>query len=119
MKDKDRIEKEIKTMPNYFLEYDTIVHFITEEKLKSNHSQMPHGGSVISANINENNHLQQMEFKLSLENNPEFTSAVIVPFTRAVYKMSLEGKKGALTVFDIPLSYLSPKSSEELRRELL
>ena len=118
-KSMDRIEKEIKSMPNYFLEYDTTVHFISEEELKINHSKMSHGGFVICTDTTKNNNKQRMEFSLSLESNPEFTSAVVVAFARAVYKMSLEGKKGAFTVFDIPLAYLSPKSGEELRKELL
>ncbi|HLR34808.1 MAG TPA: diaminopimelate dehydrogenase [Tissierellales bacterium] len=117
--DVDRIEKEIKTMPDYFLDYDTTVHFITEEKFIKDHSEMPHGGFVISTDINKNNHRQRMEFNLSLDNNPEFTAAVLVAFARGVYRMALEGKKGAFSIFDIPLSYISPKSNEELRKELL
>lgn len=119
IKDKDRIENEIKTMPNYFLEYDTTVYFVTEEELNNNHSQMPHGGFVICTNTTENNHKQRMEFSLALESNPEFASAVLVAFARAVYKLSLEGKTGAFTVFDIPLAYLSSKSGDQLRKELL
>lgn len=119
LKDKDRIENEIKTMPNYFLEYDTTIYFVTEEELRNNHSQMPHGGFVICTDTTGNNHKQRMEFSLSLESNPEFASAVLVAFARAVYKLSLEGKKGAFTVFDIPLAYLSSKSGGELRKELL
>ena len=117
--DTNRIEEEIKTMPDYFAEYDTTVHFITEEEFLKNHSKMPHGGFVISTDINKNNHKQRIEFNLSLENNPEFTAAVLVAFARGVYRMSLEGKKGAFSIFDIPLSYISPKSNEELRKELL
>lgn len=119
IKDTDRIENEIKTMPDYFAEYDTTVHFISEEELKENHSKMPHGGFVISTDTNGNNHKQRMEFSLKLESNPEFASAVITTFARAVYRLNHEGKNGAYTVFDIPLAYLSAKSPEELRRELL
>lgn len=119
LNDIDRIEKEIKSMPNYFLGYDTIVHFITEEELVKDHSKMPHGGFVIHTGKTGNNHRQRMEFSLSLESNPEFTSSVLVAFARGVYRMSLEDKKGAFSVFDIPLAYLSPKSGEELRKELL
>lgn len=115
----DAIEKEIKTMPDYFLDYDTTVHFITEEDFVKNHSKMPHGGFVISTDINENNHRQKMEFNLSLDNNPEFTASVLVAFARGVYRLALEGKKGAFSIFDIPLSYISPKSGKELRKELL
>ncbi|NLJ98190.1 MAG: diaminopimelate dehydrogenase [Tissierellia bacterium] len=119
LNDKDRIEREIKSMPNYFLDYDTTVHFITEEELLSNHSKMPHGGFVIHTGKTDNSHNQRVEFSLSLENNPEFTSSVLVAFARAAYRMSLEDKKGAFSIFDIPLAFLSPKSGEELRKELL
>lgn len=118
-KDVARIEKEIKSIPNYFEGYDTTVHFITEEELEKNHSNMPHGGFVIHTDKNENNHKQKIEFSLSLENNPEFTSSVLVAFARGVYRMSQEGKSGAFSVFDIPLSYISPMSGEELRKNLL
>ncbi len=117
--DKDRIEKEIKSMPNYFQGFDTTVYFITEEELVKNHSKMPHGGQVIGTGTTNKNHKHIMEFSLSLENNPEFTSSILVAFARAVYRLALEGEKGAFTVFDIPLRYLSPKSGEELRKELL
>ena len=114
-----RIEKEIKTMPNYFLNYHTTVHFITEEEFIKEHSKMPHGGFVIHTGKTNDNHNQKIEFNLSLENNPEFTSSVLVAFARGAYRMSLEGKKGAFSVFDIPFAYLSPKSGGELRKELL
>lgn len=117
--DKIRIENEIKTMPNYFSDYDTEVNFISEEELQKNHSGMPHGGFVIrTADTGEGNK-EKMEFSLSLESNPEFTSSVLVAYARAISKMSREGKTGACTVFDIPMAYLSPKTSEELRKELL
>ena len=119
IKDADKIEKEIKSMPNYFLGYNTIVHFISEDEFKKNHCEMPHGGNVIRTGKTGDNHKHKIEFSLSLDNNPEFTSSVLVAFTRAVYRMSLEGKKGAFSMFDIPLSYISPKSGEELRKELL
>lgn len=117
--DIDRIESEIKSIPNYFKGYNTTVHFITEEEMEKNHSNMPHGGFVIHTDKNENNHKQRIEFSLSLENNPEFTSSVIVAFARGVYRMSKEGKSGAFSVFDIPLSYISSMSGEELREKLL
>ena len=117
--DTQRIENEIKSMPDYFLDYDTTVHFITEEEFQKEHCNMPHGGSVICTGETNTNHKQRLEFNLSLDNNPEFTAAVMLAFARAVYRMSIEGKKGAFSVFDIPLGYISPKSSEELRRELL
>lgn len=114
-----QIEKDIKTMPNYFEPYDTDVHFVTEEKLNMEHSRMPHGGIVLRSGVSANGSKQQVEFGLKLDSNPEFTASVLVCFARAVYRMAEKGQRGAITVFDIPLGYLSPKSAEELRRELL
>ena len=115
----DKIKKNIKTMPNYFEDYDTEVYFISEEEFVNNHNKMPHGGFVIHTANTGNNHKQRMEFSLTLESNPEFTSSVLVAYARAAYKLSQEGKAGAYTVFDIPFSYLSPKSGESLRERLL
>lgn len=116
-----RIENEIKTMPNYFADYDTTVHFISEEELKKNHSGIPHGGFVIRSGKtgwnNETKHV--IEYRLQLESNPEFTSSVLVAYARAVYRMEKEGQKGCKTVLDVAPAYLSPKSGEELRKELL
>lgn len=116
-----RIENEIKTMPNYFADYDTIVHFISEEELKANHSGIPHGGFVIRTGktglSSENSHL--IEYRLKLDSNPEFTAAVITAYARAVYKMNKEGMKGCKTVFDVAPSYLSPASAEDLRKRIL
>ncbi|HOP75548.1 MAG TPA: diaminopimelate dehydrogenase [Bacillota bacterium] len=117
--DRAQIEKTIKEMPNYFADYDTTVHFITEEELKANHSGMPHGGFVIRTGKTGEGTKQRIEFSLTLGSNPEFTASVLVAYARAVYRMAKEGKTGALTVFDIPLAYLSPKSGEELWKELL
>ena len=117
--DINKIENEIKSIPNYFVGYNTTVHFITDEEFERNHTNMPHGGFVIHTDKNENNHNQIIEFKLSLENNPEFTSSVLIAFARGVYRLSQEGKSGAFTIFDIPLSYISPMSEEELRKKLL
>ncbi|GFN34422.1 diaminopimelate dehydrogenase [Tepidimicrobium xylanilyticum] len=117
--DLSRIENEIKTMPNYFADYDTTVNFISEEELKRNHSKMPHGGFVIRTGTTKSNAKHKIEFNLSLDSNPEFTSSILVAYARAVNKMALEGKTGAITIFDIPLVYLSPKTGEQLRRELL
>lgn len=114
-----KVEHEIKTMPNYFAPYYTEVHFITEEEFEKNHLSMPHGGRVLRSGNSGGQHKQHFEFSLALESNPEFTSSVLVAFARGVYKMSQSGKIGAISVFDIPLGYLSPKSGEELRRELL
>lgn len=117
--DKGEIEKAIVHMPNYFADYDTEVNFITQEELEKNHSGMPHGGFVIRSGQSAVGSKQRVEFALKLNSNPEFTASVIVAFTRGVYKLSKEGKTGALSVFDIPFGYLSPKSAHELRKELL
>ena len=119
--DAARIEEEIKTMPNYFADYDTTVHFISEEELKRDHSGIPHGGFVLrSGNTGEKKETSHvLEFSLKLQSNPEFTSSVLTSYARAAYKLNKEGFSGAKTVFDIPLSYLSPKTPAELRKELL
>ena len=113
------IETGITTMPHYFDEYQTIVHFITEEDLSANHSSMPHGGTVIRSGTTGNGSNQRIEFNLTLESNPEFTASVLVAYARAVGKMAKEGQVGARTVFDVPLGYLSHKSAAELRKTLL
>jgi diaminopimelate dehydrogenase len=116
-----RIEREIKTMPNYFDEYDTTVHFISEEELKRDHSGIPHGGFVIRTGKTgwneENSHV--IEYSLKLDSNPEFTASVIVAYARAAYRMSQEGQKGAKTVFDVAPAYLSALDGAELRAHLL
>ena len=119
--DADRIEREIKTMPNYFADYETTVHFISEEEFKLNHSKINHGGFVIrtgKTGLNEeNNHV--IEYSLKLDSNPEFTSSVLVAYARAAYRLSQEGQSGCKTVFDIAPAYLINKSSEELRKTML
>lgn len=119
--DKARIENEIKTMPNYFADYDTTVHFISEEELKANHNGIPHGGFVIrcgKTGMNgENNHI--IEYSLKLDSNPEFTSSVLIAYARAAYRLNNEGVSGCKTVFDIAPAYLSKESGEELRKHLL
>lgn len=117
--DQKQIEQDIKNMPNYFADYDTIVHFITEEELKREHNAMPHGGFVIRSGKTTDEHKHILEFSLKLDSNPEFTSSVLVAYARAIAKLSKEGKTGAVTVFDIPLTYLSAKKPEELRKNLL
>ncbi len=116
-----RIENEIKTMPNYFADYDTTVHFISQEEMVRDHSGLPHGGSVIRTGVTgmEQEHKQVIEYKLNLDSNPEFTGSVIIAFARAAYRMNQEGISGCKTVFDIAPAYLSPKSGEELRAHLL
>ena len=117
--DKSQIEKEIKEMPNYFADYKTTVYFISEEELKEKHSKLSHGGFVIrSGNTTENNSML-LELSLKLDSNPEFTGSVLTSYARAIYKMSKEGRTGVLTVFDIPLKYLSVLSEDELRKTLL
>ena len=119
--DLQKIEETIKTMPNYFADYDTIVHFISEEELKRDHSEIPHGGFVIRSGKSgwENEHTHIIEYSLKLDSNPEFTSAVLVAYARAAYRMNQEGQSGCRTVFDVAPSYLSAKSAEELRSHLL
>jgi len=119
--DKARIAREIKEMPNYFADYDTIVHFISLEEMKRDHSRIGHGGFVIRSGKTgvelENTHV--VEYSLKLDSNPEFTSSVIVAYARAIYRLSQIGSSGAVTVLDIPPALLSPKSPEQLRKELL
>lgn len=117
--DQEKIANSIRSMPNYFSDYNTTIHFITEEELKKNHSDMPHGGFVIRSGITGEKTRQRMEFSLSLDSNPEFTASVLVAYVRAVYKLAAQGHTGAMTVFDIPLGYLSPKTEDQLRKELL
>lgn len=116
---KETIEEQIRSMPNYFADYDTTVHFISEEQLKAEHSAMPHGGKVLRSGKTGAGSTQIIEFGLKLESNPEFTASVLVAYARAAYKLAKEGQAGAKTVFDIPIAYLSPKSGAELRKELL
>ena len=119
--DAAKVEEEIKTMPNYFSDYDTTVHFISEEELKANHSGIPHGGFVLRSGKTgwdgENKHL--IEYSLKLDSNPEFTSCVLTAYARAAYRMNQEGQKGCKTVFDVAPAYLSTLTPEEMRSTLL
>lgn len=117
--DKQKIENEIKTMPNYFDEYQTTVHFISEEELKEKHSKMSHGGFVIHSGETGKGNKHIIEYSLKLDSNPEFTSSVLIALARATYRMNKNGQYGAKTIFDVPPAYLSEKSAEELRKELL
>lgn len=119
--DKAKIEAEIKNMPNYFADYDTTVHFISQEELDRNHSGIPHGGFVIRSGKTgwDNEYNNIIEYNLKLDSNPAFTSAVLVSYARAVYRMKKEGATGCKTVFDVAPAYLSPLSGEELRAHLL
>lgn len=119
--DKAAIEQAIKTMPNYFADYDTTVHFISQEELDRDHSGIPHGGSVLRTGKTglhgENNHV--IEYKLTLDSNPEFTSSVLLAYARAAYRLHKEGVCGCKTVFDIAPAYLHPATPEEQRKNLL
>lgn len=119
--DKARIENEIKTMPNYFADYDTTVHFITQEELERDHAGIPHGGLVLrtgKTGVNgEHNHV--IEYSLKLDSNPEFTACVLTAYARAVYRMNREGMTGCKTVFDVAPAYLCAMSPEEMRAHLL
>ncbi len=118
--DKAAIENAIKTMPNYFSDYDTTVTFITEEELKANHSKMPHGGFVIrtgETGCEGNKHV--IEYSLKLDSNPEFTGSVLVAYARAAHRLSKKGECGARSVFDIAPAMLSQMSAEELRAHML
>jgi len=119
--DAAKVEEEIKTMPNYFDEYDTTVHFISEEELKRDHNGIPHGGFVIRSGVTgwnkENKHI--IEYNLKLDSNPEFTTSVLVCFARAIDRMYKEGQRGCKTVFDIAPAYLTKLTPEELRQTML
>ena len=117
-----RIEREIKTMPNYFADYDTTVTFITMEELRRDHMSMPHGGTVIrggETGMDGNAHRHTISYTLNLESNPEFTASALVAFARAICRMHEKGDVGCKTVFDVPPALLSPLSAEELRKSLL
>ena len=119
--DRERIEREIKTMPNYFSDYDTTVHFITMDEMKKNHSELPHGGIVFRSGSTgkDGAHKHIIEYKLTLDSNPEFTTNVLVAYARAAYRMRAEGQTGANTVFDIAPKYLHIESPEYQREHLL
>lgn len=113
------IQKAICEMPNYFAEYETIVHFISEKELQEEHNKMPHGGFVMRSGITAEHTKQMIEYSLKLDSNPEFTAGVLVCYARAAFRLAQKGETGARTVFDIAPALLSPKSSSELRAQLL
>ena len=119
--DLTKIENEIVTMPNYFADYDTTVHFITEEEMRRNHSGIPHGGFVIRSGrtgLNgENQHI--IEYSLKLDSNPEFTASVLTAYARAAWRMYEKGESGCMTAFDIAPKHLSEKGSKELIETML
>lgn len=114
-----KIEEEIKTMPNYFSDYDTEVHFVSQEELDKNHSGIPHGGFVLRSGETSPNVKHIIEYSLKLDSNPEFTSSVLVAYARAIHRLNKEGNYGAKTVFDIAPKYLSAKTPDELRATML
>ena len=117
---KAEIENAIKTMPNYFDEYNTTVHFISEEELKRDHSKMPHGGFVIrTGETGEEGNKHVIEYSLKLDSNPEFTASVLIAYARAAYRLNQKGENGARSVFDIAPALLSMKTPEKLRKEIL
>ena len=119
--DLKKIENEIKNMPAYFADYDTVVHFISAEEMAKNHSELPHGGFVIrTGKSNEGNaHNHTIEYRLALDSNPEFTAGVLIAAARAVYRKHGRGETGCITLFDVSPADLSPKTGEQLRSELL
>ena len=118
--DKAEIENAIKTMPNYFDEYNTTVHFISEEELERDHSKMPHGGFVIrTGETGEEGNKHVIEYSLKLDSNPEFTASVLIAYARAAYRLNQKGESGARSVFDIAPAMLSMKTPEQLRKEIL
>ena len=119
--DAAKVEEEIKTMPNYFSDYDTTVHFISQKELDKNHSGIPHGGFVLRSGKTgwDGEHSHLIEYSLKLDSNPEFTSSVLVAYARAAYRLHKEGQSGCKTVFDIAPAYLRSKSGGELRASML
>ncbi len=115
------IENEIKTMPNYFDEYDTTVHFISEDEFNKDHSEIPHGGFVFRSGVTgfSKEHSHVIEYSLKLDSNPEFTASVLLAYARAIYTLHQEGTTGCKTVFDIAPKYLIPRSDEDIRAHML
>ncbi len=114
-----KIEAEIKNMPNYFAEYDTVVHFISEEEFERDHRAMPHGGFVLRSGNHTSAHKSLLELNIKLDSNPHFTSSVLLAYARAVHRMFAEGRRGCITVFDVPPAALYAGMPEELRKNLL
>ncbi|MDE6833828.1 MAG: diaminopimelate dehydrogenase, partial [Ruminococcus sp.] len=117
--DLSKIEEAIKSMKNYFDEYDTTVNFISEEEFDTIHNKMPHGGFVMRSGITGENTHQMIEYSLKLDSNPEFTASVLICYARALYRLKQEGVTGCKTAFDIAPAYLSRLSPEELRAKML
>lgn len=119
--DAAKVENTIKTMPDYYSDYDVTIHFISEEEMKRDHAELPHGGFVMRSGVtgNEKQHHEFIEYSLKLDSNPEFTGSVLAAYARAVDRMAKKGETGCITVFDVAPKYLNPKSEEEQRHTLL
>ena len=119
--DKERIAQEIRQMPDYFADYDTTVHFISQQEMDESHSGIPHGGFVVRSGVTgwEQEHKHIVEYRLQLDSNPEFTASVLAAYARAAYRLSLEGQSGCKTVLDIAPAYLCRQSGELLRKTML
>lgn len=117
--DKAAIEQEIKTMKNYFVGYETVVHFISQEELDRDHKGIPHGGFVLRSGETTDGTRHVIEYSLKLDSNPEFTGAVLTAYARGIYRLSQHGGRGCFTVFDIAPAWISPKTPEELRAHSL
>ena len=119
--DASKVENTIKTMPDYYADYDVTIHFISEEEMKKNHAELPHGGFVMRSGVtgDEGQHHELIEYSLKLDSNPEFTGSVLAAYGRAVYRMANKGETGCITVFDVAPKYLNPKSEEVQRHTLL
>jgi len=119
--DKAAIETAIKTMPNYFADYDTTVNFITAEEMRRDHANLPHGGMVIRTGKTgkDGEHKHTIEYRLTLDSNPEFTAGVLTALARAVVRLNAKGDTGGKTIFDLPPAMLSPLTGEELRAQML
>ena len=117
--DAAKVEQEIKSMPNYYADYDVTIHFISEEEMQRDHAELPHGGFVMRSGETGEGHHELIEYSLKLDSNPEFTGSVLAAYARAVSRMAAKGERGCISVFDVAPKYLNPKSEEEQRHTLL
>ena len=117
--DAAKVEQEIKSMPNYYSDYDVTIHFISEEEMQRDHAELPHGGFVMRSGETGEGHHELIEYSLKLDSNPEFTGSVLAAYARAVSRMAAKGESGCISVFDVAPKYLNPKSEEEQRHTLL
>lgn len=117
--DLEKIRQEIVNMPNYFDEYNTEVKFISKDEMEKNHSKYPHGGFVFASGVTGDGNKEILEYRCQLESNPSFTGSVLVAYARAAYRLNAEGKSGAFTILDVPASYISPRTTEELKKNFM